>query len=49
MKRPRYPTRAQLKTLRAAAQLPAPQSTRLRSGVLTVPIPVNGLVLIEVN
>lgn len=46
---PRYPTLAQLAELRKAAVLPAPGVHDLHSGELTVSIPAQGLVLIEVS
>ncbi len=46
---PRYPTLAQLSELRKAAALPAPEVQDLHSGELTVAIPPQGLVLIEVS
>jgi xylan 1,4-beta-xylosidase len=46
---PRYPTLAQLSELRRAAVLPAPEVQDLHSGELTVSIPAQGLVLIEVS
>ncbi len=49
MKRPRYPTQAQLNALRTAAQLPAPQNASLQEGALSVQLPVNGLVVLEIK
>jgi xylan 1,4-beta-xylosidase len=46
---PRYPTLAQVSELRKAAALPAPEIQDLRSGQLTISIPPQGLVLIEVS
>lgn len=46
---PRYPTQAQIRQLRAAAQLPAPEVYDLKSGSVTVRIPAHGLVLIELK
>jgi xylan 1,4-beta-xylosidase len=46
---PRYPTLAQLSELRKAAALPAPELQDLHSGEVTVSIPAQGLVLIEVS
>ncbi|MGA9333990.1 MAG: glycosyl hydrolase [Rudaea sp.] len=46
---PRYPTMAQLKALRAAAQLPAAQDMPLSDESLTLTLPVHGLALIEVK
>lgn len=44
---PRYPTEDQIRQLRAAAQLPTPQTFELRNGSFTIEIPAHGLVLIE--
>src|SRR5579872_6369675 len=46
---PRYPTPAQISTLRRAAQLPAPESRELRDGELTLTLPTNGLAVIEMK
>jgi xylan 1,4-beta-xylosidase len=46
---PRYPTQAQLSQLRQAAVLPAPEVEDLHNSELTVSIPAQGLVLIEVS
>jgi xylan 1,4-beta-xylosidase len=46
---PRYPTQAQLSDLRQAATLRAPEVQGLHSNELTVSIPVQGLVLIEIS
>jgi xylan 1,4-beta-xylosidase len=45
--RPRYPTAAQLISLRNAAHLPAAETVTVHDGVLTVDVPDNGLVLVE--
>lgn len=44
---PRYPTRAQIETLRAAARLAAPEVQSLPGGALDLTIPAHGLVLVE--
>jgi xylan 1,4-beta-xylosidase len=49
MGRPAFPTRQQIETLRAAAELPAPESGALKAGVLEVAVPPHGLVVIEVT
>jgi xylan 1,4-beta-xylosidase len=46
---PRYPTQAQLSELRKAAALPAPEIQDLHNGELTVSIPPQGLVVIEIS
>ncbi len=46
---PRYPTQAQLNELRKAAALSAPESRELKDGQLTVSIPAQGLVVIQVG
>ena len=46
---PRYPTLAQVSLLRKAAALPAPEIQDLQGGELTVSIPPQGLVLIEIT
>ena len=43
---PRYPTPAQTKDLRQAAQLPSPESRKLKHNELTITIPAQGLALI---
>ncbi len=43
---PRYPTRAQLRDLRAAAILPAPSVVELKGGSLSLEIAPDGLVLV---
>jgi xylan 1,4-beta-xylosidase len=48
MGRPRYPTREQGEMLNRAAELPAAESLSLSNGTITLDIPVNGLVLLEV-
>ncbi|MFY9562215.1 MAG: glycosyl hydrolase family 39 [Terriglobales bacterium] len=46
---PRYPTEAQIRQLRSAAQIPPPQTVELRNGSLTIEIPAHGLVLLELK
>ena len=46
---PAYPTPAQLEALQKAAELPPPRAEKLGHGQLTVTIPAQGLVLIEVK
>src|SRR5580704_14437738 len=46
---PIYPTSAQIKQLRQAAELPAPEKKRIEGGQLTVELPPHGLALIEVR
>ena len=46
---PRYPTQAQIRQLRAAAQLPAPEVYDLKNGSVTIRIPAHGLVLLEMK
>ena len=46
---PRYPTVAQLKTLRAAAELAAPEDVALKDGALSIPLPSHGLAVIELK
>ncbi len=45
---PRYPTQQQVRTLNAAAGPAAPEPAHLSGGRLTVDLPVNALVLLEV-
>src|SRR5208282_3293893 len=47
MNSPAYPTQAQIQTLRQAAQLPAPESTSIHNGQITVQLAPDALVLIE--
>ncbi len=44
---PRYPTQAQIEEMNKASTLPAPQTERLKGGVLELTLPVNGLAVIE--
>jgi len=46
---PRYPTEAQIETLRSAARLSAPESRDVHRGELTVTVPSDGLAVIEVE
>jgi xylan 1,4-beta-xylosidase len=46
---PRYPTQAQIATLRQAAKLPAPESRDLQNGDLTLTLPSYGLAVIEIK
>lgn len=48
MGRPRYPTQAQARQLNLAAELPPGQAIFLRSGVLELAVPINGLILLEI-
>lgn len=46
---PRYPTQLQIKDLRRAAELPAPEARKMKHGELTITIPAQGLALIELK
>jgi xylan 1,4-beta-xylosidase len=46
---PRYPTQLELKELRVAAEMPAPETLELRNSVLNLSVPSSGLVLIELK
>jgi xylan 1,4-beta-xylosidase len=46
---PRYPSQAQISSLRQAAQLAAPESRSIRDGKLTLSVPSYGLVVVEVH
>jgi xylan 1,4-beta-xylosidase len=46
---PRYPSASQIKDLRQAAQLPAPESRKAKHEELTITIPAQGLALIELK
>lgn len=46
---PRYPTEAQIETLRSAARLPAPENRDVHNGELTLTLPSHGLAVIEVK
>ncbi len=47
--RPVHPTPAQLPQLKKAAQLPSPENLRINDGRLSLEIPAQGLVLIEIR
>ena len=49
MGEPRYPTQAQIRQLRAASELPSPEDIEVRNEILTLAVPGNGLVLIELK
>jgi xylan 1,4-beta-xylosidase len=49
MGEPRYPTPSQMKTLRAAAALTAPEKQELKNGELTFTLPAHGLAVIHVK
>jgi xylan 1,4-beta-xylosidase len=46
---PRYPTEAQIRQLRSAAELSAPEVYELKDGSVTIKIPAHGLLLLEVK
>jgi len=46
---PRYPTSKQIRELRQAAELPAPEKHSLKNGKLTVTLPPQGLAVIELK
>ncbi len=46
---PRYPTQKQIQELRHAAELPNPESRKLKNNELTVTLPAQGLALIELK
>ncbi len=46
---PRYPTEAQIRQLRGAAELSAPAVYELKNGSVTIRIPAHGLVLVELK
>jgi len=46
---PRYPTETQLQTLRAASQLLGPEKLEVKNAELTLSIPSQGLVLVELK
>jgi len=46
---PRYPTPSQVRQLRAAAELPQPESHDLKNGELTLTLPAYGLALIQLK
>jgi xylan 1,4-beta-xylosidase len=47
MNSPRYPTVSQIEELRRAAELPEPETLKLKGDELTLTLPVHGLALIE--
>jgi xylan 1,4-beta-xylosidase len=47
--RPQYPTQVQISQLRRAAEIPAPESKTLQHGAITIPLPPQGLALIEIR
>jgi xylan 1,4-beta-xylosidase len=49
MGEPTYPTREQIKELRAAGQLAAPETTDVKDNKITVTIPAHGLVVMELK
>ncbi len=49
MGKPASPTMAQIEQLRAAAQLPPPEKQTLQQGLMTLQVPSQGLVLLEVH
>jgi len=48
MGKPKYPTEAQLRDLRRAAELPAPEYKNVEQGKITLELPPHGLALIEI-
>jgi xylan 1,4-beta-xylosidase len=46
---PRYPSEAQIETLRSAARLPTPENRDVHRGELTLTLPSQGLAVIEVK
>jgi len=49
MGRPRYPTRAQIEELNKGGEIQPPESVKLKDGKLSLEVPVNGLVVLEVD
>jgi xylan 1,4-beta-xylosidase len=49
MGKPRYPTQTQIEQLNQASELGVPETQTLSQGTLSFDIPVNGLVLLEVQ
>jgi xylan 1,4-beta-xylosidase len=49
MGKPRYPTQAQIQELNRAAELGAPEWVEIKSGNITLNLPVNALVVLEVG
>jgi xylan 1,4-beta-xylosidase len=48
MGKPRYPTQGQIRELREQSRLPDPEYVELKNGSLTLPLPVNGLAVLQV-
>ena len=46
---PRYPTQSQIRQLRSAARLSAPEVYKLKDGSVTITIPAHGLVLLDLK
>jgi xylan 1,4-beta-xylosidase len=49
MGRPKFPTPSQIQDLQQAAELPSPEKVQFRNGSLSVTIPAQGLVLLDVR
>ena len=49
MDSPRYPTRVQIQDLRAAAELPGPETRKLKNDELVLTLPAHGFALIELK
>jgi xylan 1,4-beta-xylosidase len=49
MSTPGYPTLSQILELRRASELPEPETIELKADKLTLPLPAQGLVLIELK
>jgi xylan 1,4-beta-xylosidase len=49
MGKPRYPTEAQIRELNRAAELPPPEQLEINDGKITLELPVNALVILEVE
>jgi hypothetical protein len=49
MGKPRYPSMKQIEELRHAADLPSPQTRRIKDGELSITLPSHGLALIELK
>ena len=47
--KPQYPTQVQIAQLRRASEIPPPESILLKNGKLTISLPPQGLVLIEIR
>ena len=46
---PRYPTPAEVRQLNTETALPAPEKVKIDNGRLTLPVPVNGFALLEIQ